>query len=305
LSRVLVTGASGFIGKEALPLLTRAGFEVHGVARGLGGQGPTGMRWHQCDLLAAGSAENLLREVAPTHLLHLAWETTPGSYSTSPQNLRWLEASLALARAFCEAGGRRIVVAGTCAEYDWHHGCLKEGSTPLVPATLYGAAKGALLSVLSRYCRIAGVSAAWGRIFHLYGPGESQERLVASLTRALLRGEPARCTAGEQQRDFLYVADVASAFVTLLGSAVEGPVNIGSGKAVAVRTVATLLADVVGRPDLLRFGELPTRPEEPPLLAADVSRLNREVGWLPSYDLVSGLRATVAWWRETFAREPA
>ena len=103
------------------------------------------MTWHRADLLDREQTSALMKAVAPTHLLHFAWYAEPGKYWHSEENLRWVEASLRLLRAFAGAGGRRIVIAGTCAEYAWTREThCKEESTPLRPATLYGSAKHAL-----------------------------------------------------------------------------------------------------------------------------------------------------------------
>jgi nucleoside-diphosphate-sugar epimerase len=214
--------------------------------------------------------------------------------------LRWVEAGLRLLRAFASGGGERAVLAGSCAEYDWSaigtDGVCSEDATPLRPATLYGASKLALGTIGSSWAPAEGLSLAHGRIFFLFGPAEDPRRLVSSVARALLRGEPAPCSEGDQRRDFLHARDVAGAFVALLDSDLSGAVNIGSGTATAVREVVSLVAEAAGRPELVRFGELPGRPDEPPALVADVRRLRDEVGWSPTLTLEQGIREVVEWW---------
>jgi nucleoside-diphosphate-sugar epimerase len=141
------------------------------------------------------------------------------------------------------------------------------------------------------------MSLAWARLFFLYGPREHPARLVPSVARALLAGEPAKCSAGTQERDFLHVDDVADALVSLVRSDLVGPVNIGSGEAVAVRAVIELVARECGRPDLVRLGARPAPANEPPLLVADVSRLRDELGWRPGIPFEDGVRDAVRWWR--------
>lgn len=97
------------------------------------------------------------------------------------------------------------------------------------------------------------MSAAWGRIFHLFGPHEPPGRLVPAVVMALLKGEPARCTHGRQIRDFLHVEDVAAAFVALLTSDVRGTVNIGSGEPISLRHLVTRLAATVGAPQMVEL----------------------------------------------------
>jgi nucleoside-diphosphate-sugar epimerase len=297
-SRVLVTGASGFIGRHTLPRLLESGFEVHAVSRDSRSGDDVG--WHRCDLLDPAAGEALVRELEPTHLLHLAWYAEPGLYWTAAENVRWLEASLRLLRTF-SATGRRAVTAGTCAEYDWSFGVCSERETPLRPATLYGECKRSLSSVGERLAAQAGLSLASARVFFVYGPGEHPERVVASVVASLLRGEDALCTTGTQVRDYLHVADVASAFVELLRSDVTGPVNVGSGEPLPVRRLLSTIGEAVGAPDLIRFGERPERPGEPPLIVADTRRLVDEVGWSAHHTLRSGIADTVAWWRERLA----
>ena len=286
MKRVLVTGATGFIGRHAAPLLAERGFEVHAAGS------------KDADLLDPAAAESLVRRVQPSHLLHFAWYAVPGKFWTAPENAAWVEASIRLLRAFVDAGGERATMSGSCAEYDWSGtGVLSEKDTPLRPATYYGKCKHALASVGEGLAAERGFGFSWGRIFFVYGPYEQPDRLVSQVAESLVKGEPTLTSEGTQRRDFLHARDVASAFVALLDSDVEGPVNIGSGDAVPVRDVVSLIGAAAGRPELVRFGEIPQRAGDPPLIEADVARLRDEVGWRPTVSLEEGIRETVEWWQ--------
>jgi nucleoside-diphosphate-sugar epimerase len=213
-------------------------------------------------------------------------------YWSSPENDRWVDATLALYRAFAAAGGQRVVVAGTCAEYDWSTELLSEATTPLRPTTRYGTAKHAAHELLAAAADDAGVPVAWGRLFFVYGPGEQPGRLVPSVLAALRAGEPALVSEGTQVRDFLHVDDVGRALVDLLDGTAAGAVNVASGVGVAVREVVGTLADLEGRADLVRYGARPSPASEPARLVADVRRLHDEVGFEPRLDLADGLRDT-------------
>lgn len=297
--KVLVTGATGFIGRYVVSEL-RADEQVELVccARTRGSL-PPDVRFEAVDLLAPGAAADLIARVRPTHLLHLAWNAQPGRFWTALDNLDWTAASLVLMRAFADAGGRRAVMAGTCAEYDWTCGPrLSESDTPIRPATLYGVAKDALRRAAQAAAAQAGVSFAWGRVFWLYGPHETAGRLVSDVAAALCAGETVETTEGLQRRDFLHVSDVAGAFVAALRSDRPGAFNIGSGRPVAVRDVVLALAESLGRAELLRLGARPSPIGDPPELAASVDALQFEIGYRPSFQLEQGLSQTAAWWRE-------
>jgi nucleoside-diphosphate-sugar epimerase len=298
-SRVLVTGGTGFIGSGTLDPLLRAGFEVHAVSsQDATAPSPPEVRWERADLHDPAQTEQLVARVLPTHLLHLAWYAEPGLFWRSPENLRWVEASLRLMRCFVDRGGQRVVMAGSCAEYAWQARTVcVEDQTPCAPATLYGASKHALRLIAERYAEEAGLSFAWGRVFFVFGPREASSRLGGSVARAVALGEPAPCSHGEQVRDFLYSEDLADAFVALLRSPARGPVNLASGHPVRIRDLVQALADASGRPDLPRFGALEASASEPADLSADVTRLHDEVGWAPPATLEQRAADTIAWWR--------
>jgi nucleoside-diphosphate-sugar epimerase len=303
MKRVLVTGATGFIGRQCLPRLVASAYEVHAASSTVQSCGASDITWHRADLLDHHQAGELVAAVQPTHLLHLAWYTVPGKFWTSHENVRWVQASLSLLQAFGSNGGQRVVMAGTCAEYDWQYGYCSERVTPLVPTSFYGVCKHALQLLAHGFSEQAGLSSAWARFFFLYGPHEHPARLVSSAIRSLLRGEPVRCSHGNQTRDYLHVEDAAAAAVALLDSAVAGPVNVASGRALRLRDIISRAATQIGRADLVHLGAIPAPPDDPPLLVADVRRLHEELGWSPHYDLDAGLEQTVAWWRSRLVRD--
>lgn len=314
MKRVLVTGAGGFLGRHCLPLLAEraervdavlhAGSHTSAIAPWTCSRAETGPTWpnvrlHRANLLQRQEVTQLIREVCPTHLLHLAWLTAPGKFWTSPDNFRWLKASLQLAREFQQSGGERLVIAGSCAEYDWTPGVCHETRTAIAPATVYGQAKAALQLGVAALASTTGLSTAWARLFFLYGPGASAQRFPGTVLEALLNHQVARCTHGQQLRDFLHGQDAAAALVRLLETSVTGPINVASGVAVRLADLATEIADRLGRRDLLRLGALPADPAEPPQVVADIARLRGEVRWTPQYDLASGLTDTLAWWQRS------
>lgn len=303
MSRILVTGAAGLIGSHLVRQLIADGREVHAVVR------PGGDRRRLADVadsvhLVEGDLRHpatlapALAAIMPASCVHAGWIAEPGRYLASPENVELLHGSLQLIELLAAHGCRRIVGVGTCFEYDTFTdaGALSETS-PLRPRHLYAACKAGLGVAFAELARARGMSGAWARVFYLHGPGEDERRVVPAVARALLRGDEAPTTGGAQVRDYLHVEDVAAAVRAVEPSAIEGPINVGSGEPVTLRTLLTTLAETVGRPELVRFGALPYAATDPMRVCADNRRLLAETAWRPRFDLAAGLAHTVDWLR--------
>ena len=284
--RVLLTGATGLIGRHSIAPLQARGYDVVPTSRSGGGGGLA------LDLLDPAACRRTVAETRADMLLHLAWADGPDRW-TALANLDWVAATLVLLRAFADAGGKRAVLVGSCAEYDWSHSVLPE-TAPLNPATLYGAAKARLGQLALAAAPELNLSLAWARPFFTYGPHEPQGRLFGDLIRGLSAGRRVACTDGEQRRDFLHVDDLGAALAALLDAPVTGAVNIASGVAVPVKDMILTLARQMGRSELIRLGARPRPANDPACLQADVTRLRDEVGFVPRHDIDSGIRAVLA-----------
>lgn len=299
-AKVLVTGATGLIGRHVVNALTeRGGMEIHATTRSLAHETKNGeIRWHKVDLLDHRQCIQLLDSAEPQAIIHCAWVTDHGAYWTAPENLDWTAATIALAREGHERGAKRFVGVGTVAEYAWGGtAVVSEDTTPLEPKTLYGISKDAARRVLEAFAQTSDFSFAWARVAMLYGAGEYQHRFVASLARALVRGEPAKMSSGKLTRDFLDARDVGAAIAAVATSGVKGPINIGSGDPVTLLQVGETLARLAGHPNLLKPGALPDRPNEPSSLVMNVARLTGEANFRPRISLEQGLSDALAHWR--------
>lgn len=291
---ILITGATGFVGRHTLRALSRSGAEIVAVTRGAPGEALPGVRWVRADLTAAEEAARLAREAQATHLVHLGWRAVHGDVANSKENLDWLVHSLVLARAFAEAGGKRIVGCGSCFEYDWSGGICREDVTPIAPATFYGTAKHALHVALAGFAKQANISLGWARVFFVYGADEHPSRLVAAVTRSLIEGRPAETSHGRQIRDYLHVDDVGEGLAALTLSDASGAFNIAGGRTTTLKDIIGEIAEQVGRPDLVRLGAKPTQPFEPPIIVGDPTKSRNTLGWEAKIDLKAGVAQTIS-----------
>ncbi|MBK8119743.1 MAG: NAD-dependent epimerase/dehydratase [Sulfuritalea sp.] len=282
--RVLLTGASGFLGRYVLSQLTRQGIDV--VVVGRSRPAVHGGDFIEADLLQKEDCSAAVQRARATHLIHLAWYAEHGNYWESPLNLRWLEGSIQLVEAFCSAGGRKVVAAGTCAEYDWSCGYCREDASPLAPASMYGTAKDATRRLAAVVCGAHQIAFAWGRIFLPYGQGEDSRRLIPSLIEVFQGRRLPFGVNAIAYRDFLHAEDVARGFLSLLLSDAAGNYNISSGQPTQIAEVVRLIASAFGG-DASDVLDLSTeRPSEPEMLIGDCQKL-KALGWQPVHSIAS------------------
>lgn len=265
---ILITGATGFIGRHVLEEISNKDFNIRLVVRNL----------NKFNLIKSDKIEKIIETkdlFAETEeqwsefckdidtVIHCAWYAEPGKYLQSDKNIDCLVGTMHLAKGAVKAGVRRFIGIGTCFEYDLSGGLLST-NTPLKPLTPYAGAKVATFSALSQYFKEVDVEFLWGRLFYLYGEGEDPRRLVPYLKEQLSKGEKADLTSGSQIRDFLDVKIAAKKIVDLSLGKEQGAKNICSGKAITVRQLAEKIADEYGRRDLLNFGARPDNYMDPP-----------------------------------------
>ena len=289
--KIAITGASGFIGRHVLPVLLAGGHDIVALSSQDGRPPSPGMQWLTTDLLNDDACRRAMDIARPDCLLHLAWYAVHGRFWNAPENFAWSRATANLLEGFRNVGGRRVVIAGTCAEYDWSHGYCIEEVTPTVPASLYGKCKDATRQFAQDFCRQNDIHLAWGRIFSPYGPGEPEGRLLPSILKAMIRCEPVRCSHGRQYRDFLHVRDVASAFAHLaVGTDATGVFNVSSGQPLRISEIVSLCSSLFENVPAIEFGAVPVADSDPMLLVGCSEKLER-TGWAPRVPIAEGLSA--------------
>lgn len=297
--RILITGASGIIGRQTLKYLENPDAEIHVVSRQRDPSFPRNVSIHTGDILAPTFTSNLVKRIKPTHLLHLAWTTKHGAFWEDPENQDWYRASCHLASEFVTYGGRRLVIAGTCAEYDWTSETIRQSEctefeTPLAASNLYGQTKNKLREYLADNLDI---SFGWGRVFFPYGPYENHSRLIPHVITSLLQEHSVKIGPGTDIRDFMSTYDAGMAFAKFLMSETQGAVNIATGEGHSIAEIAQKIACKLNKSDLLEIGALPPRPMDPPYLVGDNTRLVKEVGMSEFMSIDSGLEKSINWWK--------
>jgi len=278
LKRVLITGATGLIGKEAIQPLLDAGFEVYALT--IDKNSDNRVNWVEANIFDFDEIKKVFEKVKPQYLLHFAWITS-GDYLTSDINYKLVDASLNMLEQFHKNGGERAVFAGTCFEYEFKAEPLKE-SDKTNPKTVYAKCKNELRKKAQEYCIQNGISFGWGRIFYVYGHGENEKRLTANVIKSIKEGRKILITAGRLIKDYMYTKDIAGAFVKFLDSGVEGIVNICTGKPVSIKDFVEKITSKIGGSNLVEF--IDDCANQPPVITGDNSRLINEVGYKIKYD---------------------
>lgn len=293
--KVLVTGASGFIGSHLCQRLVATGAVVHAVSRIPRSSLFENLHWWAADLTRIDRVRQLFESIRPDIIYHLA------SYVMGAPNLEHvlptfhanLQTSVNLLTVAAEKGCRRLVLTGSLAEPEL-------GKGEHFPSAPYAAAKWASSGYGRMFHALYGVPVVLVRVYMVYGPAQRDlSKLIPYTTVSLLQGKNPKVTSGERLIDWIYVSDVVDAYLALAEVAgVEGStLEIGSGKLVPIREIVNKVAEIVDSGVDVYFGALPDRPMEP-IRAADVLQTYQKIGWEPATALSPGLERTIHWYRE-------
>ena len=312
-TRVLVTGASGFIGSHLTRLLVDEGAEVHAVTSAVSSVYPprlTDLRdrivLHETNLCDRGAVEAVVRNAAPQIVWHLGAYTHVGkSWVRVDECIQTtIQGTVNLLQALDGVGYERFVYTGTSEIYGDIEVPFREDAT-VHPVSPYSISKYAG----EMYCRTFHQAHGWPivmlRPFNAFGPAQSPDRVIPEIIVRALTGRELKMTRGIQTREFNYVEDLAEGFL-LAGTVpgIEGELmNLGNGEEVSMRDVATTILDLLDNPVEAQFGALPDRPTEIWRMYCDSTKARAALGWKPRHDLRSGLAKTIEWYRQELTDE--
>jgi nucleoside-diphosphate-sugar epimerase len=289
--RIVVTGATGFVGRAFIRRAVAGGHVVNGLVR----PGSAGLPADPGVTTTVGTLArppwDALGRFGPDVCVHTAWITDAGVYLDSPENRRYMEESLDFLQGLLDRGVGHLVALGTSAEYQASSQPLHESRSPLEPLSPYARAKHALRVALDDGVRAAGARLAWARLFQPYGVGEPAARLCSSVIRRLADGERVTLKTPRAIRDWIHVDDVAAALLHLVEQRVDTVVNIGSGIPRTVHDMALAIAGLLGRAELVATSGADADPSGS--FVADPTRM-RALGWTPQVELTDGLARLIA-----------
>ena len=298
--RVLVTGGTGFIGRNVVDELIRRGYEVHSLVYPPFAPEKEGLVQYEMNLLDNKQLEEFFNLHSFENLIHLAWYVGPKCH-IHDLNLDWTIATLNLLKLFKESGGKKFLGAGTISEYEYKYGYLVEEQTPTDPQTLYGNTKNAIFNIAKVYCKQNNIEFKWPRIFNLYGPAEKPQRLMPSVINSCLKGEDVKVSDCLKFQDYLHVEDTARGIVDVFEADIQGAVNICSGKPVQLRTIVEKIAELTDFKGNILWGAIPAAFGDD-LVAGNNEKL-KSTGWTQKYSLDEGLKMTIEWWKDYNRRE--
>lgn len=292
--KILITGGTGFIGSALVRRLVAEGHdEVYVLDKDISNifrieSVKDKINLIEGDILNPKSCVDQITNIKPDVAYHLAWYAEPGKYLTSIENLEYLKSGVDFIKFLFELGVKRIIVTGTCFEYDTNYGYLSE-STPEKPEHLYSSCKLALKKVAEQLSYIYDKPLIWARIFYLYGPYEHPNRLIPYVINSLIKDKKVELRShGLQVRDYLQVADVAQGLICLLNEEKTSTYNIGSGNPVRVRDLVNQIGEILGKKEFISFAPDTTPLNEPMFICADNTKL-KKLGFKEEHNLKSYL----------------
>lgn len=291
---LLITGAGGLIGTPIVRQLALEGnYKIVAATSGRRPVAyPEGVVPETVDLLDEAEQKALLERVRPDILIHLAWSLDGPSFLSSEKNIRWLEASLSLLRAF---HGESFLFAGSSAEYG--HGMNCRETDVCLPASLYGECKLAFERVAASYCADSGIRFVGMRFFSVYGPGDVRKgRALPTAIQSFLNNEPFICKGPNNTWDYIFTEDIGKAVAKVIESEYSGPLNISTGQAISMEQAFTAMARIMGKENLLSFENEDLAGQQ---LVGDSSLLRKKTGFCDFTSFEEGMRKTVEWWRDS------
>ncbi|MFT6765298.1 MAG: UDP-glucuronate decarboxylase [Alteromonas naphthalenivorans] len=250
--KIIITGANGFIGRHLIPFFEQE-YQLYGfyLEHNTTIEKFPYINWIKVNLKDFMATSHAIKEISPDGLIHLAWNIQDPNYQTSIENFEWVAASLNIIKAFGENKGKRLLIAGSCIEYDWGRTNFSEKCSHLNWQLPYANAKNSLHKMTQCLSSLYSFSYVWTRIFYLYGPHQPSRCLIPSIINNLSQDKKIQCNDSSQFLDYLHVHDVAQGIYKAFISDHNGPINICSSQGTKVKDIALALAEKLNKKTLI------------------------------------------------------
>lgn len=293
-TKVLVTGASGFLGSHLCRRLLELGAEVHATSRGIHTSRAGKLRWWQSDLIEIEKVREILSKSKPDVIYHLAGSVgaIPNKDLILPTFHSLLTSTVNVLIGATELGCRRVILSGSLTE----PGPNESNPTPSSP---YAAAKWAASGYGRMFHTLYNLPTVIVTPFMTYGPSQDSRKLIPSVILSLLQSKAPRLSSGQWEADWVYVDDVIEGFLAAgVVPGIEGlTVDLGTGRKRSVCEVVKMIAHLMDSPSKLLFGAIEDRPMEPIRIANNMET-QRRLGWAAKTSLKEGLAQTIQWYAD-------
>jgi nucleoside-diphosphate-sugar epimerase len=293
--RVLVTGATGFLGRRLCARLQAEGVEIHAVSRSRQGNGEDGIRWSRVGLEEGPAVERLVQDTKPEVIFHLSGLSNgaPSLDLVQATFQSQLASTVNVLTAATRSGCRRVILIGSLEEPT-------DAPAQGVPTSPYAAAKWGTGMYARMFHRLYQTPVVVARIYMAYGPGQAEEKIVPYTILSLLNGRPPRLSSGRRALDWIYVDDAVDGLVRTAAADEDiggTTLEFGSGTPVTIREVVDEIVTIIEPKVRPEFGALPDRPADA-VRTADSRGAATLLGWRARTSLSEGLRRTVEWYAE-------
>lgn len=297
---MLVTGAAGFIGTHLVKRLLAENLEVAVVVRNKEKSGnyypEAKVRHINVDILDFNKLSKAIKSFSPGVVYHLAgirpmgisWAAVQQAYQTN------FNGTMNLLRSLQEVDCQSIVAIGSIAEYGLSSPPYKEQQA-LQPRTIYGSSKAAASQLAVLAGQLFNMPVTILRPSLVYGPGQGEKMFLSQLIKALSNGRSFSMTEGEQYRDFIFIDDLIECiWLASNTDRASGLIyNVGSGQSITLREAAFIVANIMGKTNLLRIGAIPYPKGEQFAYCVDINRAKQVLGWTPKISFEEGIKRTI------------
>lgn len=304
--KILITGASGFVGASLTRKLLEDGNEVHIISRKSSNLWRLGdilkeIQIHNVDLMNNEEISKLSKNINVDIVYHLA---TYGGYHFQSDANKIVDTNLIgtwnLFKAFSDNGIEMFVNTSSSSEYGEKFEPMDEEMN-VKPNNLYGATKASATILCSTYAMLNKIPLVTLRLFSPYGAYDAKSRLIPTLIVSSLLNKDIQLTSKDSKRDFIFIDDVVNAYLSVndLNNKFGEVYNVGSGKQYTVEEIANKVINIIGNDSVnVNWGNDFNRQYEPQMWVSDINKIYKDAKWRPQYDIDKGLKDTINWFRE-------